>query len=135
MILQKMKSDAENYLGEKVTEAVITVPAYFNDAQRQATRDAGQIAGLNVMRIINEPTAAALVMLEVIEAMSPITCAIAARLAGKGNPANACPIAIGSCSEACAMANAFCVTKAALYIADCSPNIVPIESVMPEKEF
>ncbi|HIV25530.1 MAG TPA: molecular chaperone DnaK [Candidatus Scatomonas pullistercoris] len=60
MILQKMKTDAENYLGEKVTEAVITVPAYFNDAQRQATKDAGKIAGLEVKRIINEPTAAAL---------------------------------------------------------------------------
>ena len=60
MILQKLKSDAENYLGEKVTEAVITVPAYFNDAQRQATKDAGKIAGLDVNRIINEPTAAAL---------------------------------------------------------------------------
>ncbi|MFL2825575.1 MAG: molecular chaperone DnaK [Opitutales bacterium] len=60
MILQKLKADAEAYLGEKVTEAVITVPAYFNDAQRQATKDAGQIAGLDVKRIINEPTAAAL---------------------------------------------------------------------------
>lgn len=60
MILQKLKADAENYLGEKVTEAVITVPAYFNDAQRQATKDAGKIAGLDVKRIINEPTAAAL---------------------------------------------------------------------------
>ena len=60
MILQKLKSDAENYLGEKVTEAVITVPAYFNDAQRQATKDAGKIAELDVKRIINEPTAAAL---------------------------------------------------------------------------
>ncbi len=60
MILQKLKSDAENYLGEKVSEAVITVPAYFNDAQRQATKDAGRIAGLDVKRIINEPTAAAL---------------------------------------------------------------------------
>ncbi|MBE5844665.1 MAG: molecular chaperone DnaK [Butyrivibrio sp.] len=60
MILQKLKSDAEQYLGEKVTEAVITVPAYFNDAQRQATKDAGKIAGLDVKRIINEPTAAAL---------------------------------------------------------------------------
>ncbi|AGG06856.1 MULTISPECIES: molecular chaperone DnaK [Dehalococcoides] len=60
MILQKLKSDAEAYLGEKVTEAVITVPAYFNDAQRQATKDAGAIAGLKVLRIINEPTAAAL---------------------------------------------------------------------------
>ena len=60
MILQKLKSDAENYLGEKVTEAVITVPAYFNDAQRQATKDAGKIADLDVKRIINEPTAAAL---------------------------------------------------------------------------
>ena len=60
MILQKMKTDAENYLGEKVTEAVITVPAYFNDAQRHATKDAGKIAGLDVKRIINEPTAAAL---------------------------------------------------------------------------
>jgi molecular chaperone DnaK len=59
-ILQKMKETAENYLGEKVTDAVITVPAYFNDAQRQATKDAGKIAGLNVLRIINEPTAAAL---------------------------------------------------------------------------
>lgn len=59
-ILQKMKETAENYLGEKVTQAVITVPAYFNDAQRQATKDAGRIAGLEVMRIINEPTAAAL---------------------------------------------------------------------------
>lgn len=60
MILQKMKSEAEEYLGETVTEAVITVPAYFSDAQRQATKDAGRIAGLNVLRIINEPTAAAL---------------------------------------------------------------------------
>ena len=60
MIFQKLKSDAETYLGEKVTEAVITVPAYFNDAQRQATKDAGKIAGLDVKRIINEPTAAAL---------------------------------------------------------------------------
>ncbi len=59
-ILQKLKADAENYLGEKVTEAVITVPAYFNDSQRQATKDAGKIAGLEVKRIINEPTAAAL---------------------------------------------------------------------------
>ena len=60
MILQKLKTDAENYLGQKVTEAVITVPAYFTDSQRQATKDAGKIAGLNVLRIINEPTAAAL---------------------------------------------------------------------------
>lgn len=60
MILQKIKADTESYLGEKVTDAVITVPAYFTDAQRQATKDAGQIAGLNVQRIINEPTAAAL---------------------------------------------------------------------------
>ena len=60
MILQKLKKDAEGYLGESVTEAVITVPAYFNDAQRQATKDAGKIAGLDVKRIINEPTAAAL---------------------------------------------------------------------------
>src|ERR1700704_1486245 len=60
MILQKLKTDAEAYLGEKVTDAVIPVPAYFNDAQRQATKNAGQIAGLNVVRIINEPTAAAL---------------------------------------------------------------------------
>jgi molecular chaperone DnaK len=60
MILQKLKADAEAYLGEKVTDAVVTVPAYFNDAQRQATKDAGQIAGLNVLRIINEPTAASL---------------------------------------------------------------------------
>ncbi len=60
MILQKLKADAEAYLGDKVTEAVVTVPAYFNDAQRQATKDAGAIAGLNVLRIINEPTAASL---------------------------------------------------------------------------
>ncbi len=60
MILQKLKTDAEHYLGEKITEAVITVPAYFTDSQRQATKDAGKIAGLNVKRIINEPTAAAL---------------------------------------------------------------------------
>ena len=60
MILQKLKSDAEAYLGEKVTKAVITVPAYFNDSQRQATKDAGKIAGLEVERIVNEPTAAAL---------------------------------------------------------------------------
>ncbi|MDH4063753.1 MAG: molecular chaperone DnaK [Acidobacteriota bacterium] len=60
MVLQKLKQAAEDYLGEKVTEAVITVPAYFNDAQRQATKDAGRIAGLNVQRIVNEPTAAAL---------------------------------------------------------------------------
>jgi len=60
MILQKLKTDAESYLGEKVTDAVITVPAYFNDSQRQATKNAGQIAGLNVLRIINEPTAASL---------------------------------------------------------------------------
>lgn len=60
MILRKLKKDAENYLGEPVTDAVITVPAYFNDAQRQATKDAGRIAGLNVLRIINEPTSAAL---------------------------------------------------------------------------
>ena len=60
MILQKLKSDAESYLGETVTQAVITVPAYFNDSQRQATKDAGKIAGLDVLRIINEPTAASL---------------------------------------------------------------------------
>ena len=60
MILQKMKRDAEDYLGEPVTKAVITVPAYFTDAQRQATKDAGAIAGLEVLRIINEPTAACL---------------------------------------------------------------------------
>src|SRR6195256_3401575 len=60
MVLRKLVDDAAKYLGEKVTDAVITVPAYFNDAQRQATKDAGQIAGLNVQRIINEPTAAAL---------------------------------------------------------------------------
>ncbi|MBR4472430.1 MAG: Hsp70 family protein, partial [Oscillospiraceae bacterium] len=60
MILQKLKTDAEAYLGQTVTEAVITVPAYFTDAQRQATKDAGKIAGLDVKRIINEPTAAAL---------------------------------------------------------------------------
>src|SRR6202000_2631518 len=60
MVLQKMKDTAEAYLGTKVTEAVITVPAYFNDAQRQATKDAGKIAGLDVLRLVNEPTAAAL---------------------------------------------------------------------------
>src|SRR5918999_256347 len=60
MILQKLKADAESYLGETVTDAVVTVPAYFNNAQREATKDAGKIAGLNVVRIINEPTAAAL---------------------------------------------------------------------------
>ena len=60
MILQKLVNDASNYLGERVTKAVITVPAYFNDSQRQATKDAGKIAGLDVLRIINEPTAAAL---------------------------------------------------------------------------
>src|SRR4051794_34566052 len=60
MILAKLKADAEAYLGEKITQAVITVPAYFNDTQRQATKDAGEIAGLQVLRIINEPTAAAL---------------------------------------------------------------------------
>ena len=60
MILQKLKADAESYLGEEVTEAVITVPAYFTDSQRQATKDAGKIAGMEVKRIINEPTAAAL---------------------------------------------------------------------------
>ena len=59
-VLQKLKRAAENYLGETVTEAVVTVPAYFNDSQRQATKDAGKIAGLNVKRIINEPTAAAM---------------------------------------------------------------------------
>ena len=59
-MLQKLKRDAEAYLGEDITDAVITVPAYFNDAQRQATKEAGQIAGLNVLRIVNEPTAAAL---------------------------------------------------------------------------
>ncbi|WP_314215615.1 Hsp70 family protein, partial [Pseudarthrobacter equi] len=58
--LMKLKNDAESYLGEKVTDAVITVPAYFNDAERQATKEAGEIAGLNVLRIVNEPTAAAL---------------------------------------------------------------------------
>src|SRR6202044_4140284 len=60
MILQKLVNDASNYLGERVTKAVITVPAYFNDAQRQATKDAGKIAGLEVLRVINEPTAASL---------------------------------------------------------------------------
>ena len=60
MVLTKMKQTAESYLGEKVTNAVITVPAYFNDSQRQSTKDAGRIAGLNVLRIINEPTAAAI---------------------------------------------------------------------------
>src|SRR6478735_3732122 len=59
-ILQKLKRDAESYLGETVTDAVITVPAYFDDAERQATKEAGEIAGLNVLRIVNEPTAAAL---------------------------------------------------------------------------
>ena len=61
-VLMKMKKTAEDYLGEEVTEAVITVPAYFNDSQRQATKDAGRIAGLSVKRIINEPTAAALAL-------------------------------------------------------------------------
>ena len=60
MVLTKLKNDAEAYLGQKVTQAVITVPAYFNDSQRQATKNAGKIAGLEVLRIINEPTAAAL---------------------------------------------------------------------------
>ena len=60
MILQKLKADAEKFWGEPVTQAVITVPAYFTDAQRQATKDAGTIAGLEVLRIVNEPTAAAL---------------------------------------------------------------------------
>ena len=60
MVLAKMKQTAEDYLGEPVTEAIVTCPAYFNDAQRQATKDAGRIAGLEVLRIINEPTAAAL---------------------------------------------------------------------------
>jgi len=60
MVLTKMKQTAEDYLGEKIQDAVITVPAYFNDSQRQATKDAGKVAGLNVLRIINEPTAAAL---------------------------------------------------------------------------
>lgn len=60
MVLQKMKETAEGYIGKSVTHAVVTVPAYFNDAQRQATKDAGTIAGLNVLRIINEPTAAAM---------------------------------------------------------------------------
>ena len=60
MVLQKLKTDAESYLGEEVSQAVITVPAYFNDSQRQATKDAGRIAGLEVLRIINEPTASAL---------------------------------------------------------------------------
>ena len=60
IVLSKMKETAETYLGEKVTKAVITVPAYFNDSQRQATKDAGVIAGLNVLRVINEPTAAAI---------------------------------------------------------------------------
>ena len=60
MILTKLRRDAENFLGQEVTDAVITVPAYFDDSQRQATKDAGRIAGLNVLRIINEPTSAAL---------------------------------------------------------------------------
>ena len=64
MILQKLKADAEGYLGQKVTQAVITVPAYFSDSQRQATKDAGKIAGLDVLRIINEPTAAALAQVQ-----------------------------------------------------------------------
>ncbi len=76
MILQKLKQAAEDYLGETVTEAVVTVPAYFNDSQRQATKDAGRIAGLNVLRIINEPTAAALARLpyttwEAVRSISP----------------------------------------------------------------
>lgn len=66
MVLGKMKEVAESYLGEKVTNAVVTVPAYFNDAQRAATKDAGTIAGLNVLRVVNEPTAAALVSLGII---------------------------------------------------------------------
>ena len=60
MVLTKMKGTAESYLGDKVTDAVVTVPAYFNDSQRQATKDAGTIAGLNILRVINEPTAAAI---------------------------------------------------------------------------
>ena len=60
MVLQKLKADAEDKLGEKITDAIITVPAYFDDSQRKATKDAGEIAGLNVKRVINEPTAAAL---------------------------------------------------------------------------
>lgn len=60
MVLTKMKETAESYLGDKVTDAVVTVPAYFNDSQRQATKDAGTIAGLNILRVINEPTAAAI---------------------------------------------------------------------------
>merc|ERR1712032_1558020 len=60
MVLTKMKQTAESYLGERVRDAVITVPAYFNDSQRQATKDAGEIAGMNVLRIVNEPTAAAI---------------------------------------------------------------------------
>lgn len=60
MVLSKMKEVAESYIGSKIKDAVVTVPAYFNDSQRQATKDAGSIAGLNVMRIINEPTAAAI---------------------------------------------------------------------------
>ena len=78
----KMKETAEDYLGEAVTEAVITVPAYFNDAQRQATKDAGRIAGLNVQRIINEPTAAALAYgldKKKDEQRSPSTTSAAAR--------------------------------------------------------
>ena len=73
MTLAKLKADAEAYLGQKVTEAVITCPAYFSDSQRQATKDAGKIAGLNVLRIINEPTAAALAYGEFISAAAPET--------------------------------------------------------------
>ena len=73
MILQKIKADAESYLGTKVTKAVITVPAYFSDSQRQATKDAGKIAGLEVLRIINEPTAAALAASIALPPPSPRT--------------------------------------------------------------
>ncbi len=74
MILQKIKADAEAYLGEPVTQAVITVPAYFNDAQRQATKDAGKIAGLEVLRIINEPTASSLAYGLDKKKMRPSSC-------------------------------------------------------------
>ena len=73
-VLRKMVEDAAKYLGEKITDAVITVPAYFNDAQRQATKDAGKIAGLNVLRIINEPTAAALAYGWTKRKMKPFWC-------------------------------------------------------------
>ena len=72
----KMKESAEKYLGSEVKQAVITVPAYFNDAQRQATKDAGKIAGLEVLRIINEPTAAALLMVLIRKKLKQLLCTI-----------------------------------------------------------